>query len=94
MVQQRFVFYFSMGTCTQAMVRAASKTASSLGATVIKAGLGTMLVEAAPAVAAEVGRALPHWRYAKEQQAIQLPESGPLQRTRQKLVAKKAAAKG
>lgn len=93
MARQRFVFYFLMGTDAEA-VRAARKTASALGAKVLKAGLGTMLVEAAPAKAAEVAKALPQWSYAQEKKTTQVPEAAPLQRTRVKQAAITAATKG
>lgn len=56
-----------------------------MGANVIKAGIGTMLVEATPAAAAEVAKALPEWRYAIERKSTEIPEQGPLKRTRLKL---------
>lgn len=93
MAKQRYVFYFSLGVGAQAAVRAARKTASDLGATVVKAGLGTMLVEAPAAKVAEVAQALPQWRYAREKRTTQLPEAAPLQRTRAKQVAQPGTAK-
>jgi hypothetical protein len=91
MANQRYVFYFEMGTGAQAAVRAARRTARALGSTVIKAGMGSLLVETTPAIAAEMARALPLWRYVQERVSVQLPESGALQRTRLKLA--KGAAK-
>jgi hypothetical protein len=90
MAQQRYVFYFSMGTGSQAAVRAARKAVSALGATVIKAGVGTLLVEATPAKAAEMAEALPLWRYVQEKTVARLPERGALQRKRLKLAANAA----
>lgn len=76
-----------MGVGSQAAVRAARKTASALGATVIKAGMGSRLVEATPAEAAEVAKALPRWSCARENGTTQLPERGALERTRLKSAA-------
>ncbi len=87
MAHQRYVFYYAMGAGTRAAVRAAQMTASALGATVIKVGMGTLLVEATQAKAAELANALPEWRHAQERLTTQLPESEALQRTRQKLAA-------
>lgn len=83
---QRYVFYFSMGADAKAAVRDAQKAARALGAVVVKVGVGTMLVEAAAATAAEVALALPEWQYAPENKRTEIPERGPLQRTRLKLI--------
>lgn len=56
-----------------------------MGAKVVKAGVGTMLVETTPANAAEVAKALPEWRYAIERKSTEIPEQRPLKRTRLKL---------
>lgn len=84
MARQRYVFYFAMGTCTQAAVRAAQMKASALGVTVIKVGTGTLLVEATPAKAAEMAKVLPQWRAAREKRTTHLPEGEALQRARLK----------
>ena len=92
MAQQRYVFYFSMGIGTEAALRAARKITCAHGAEVIKAGVGTMLVEATPAKAAEVAKALPEWQYAPERKTTGIPERERLQRTKLKLAV--SAAKG
>ena len=75
----RFVFYCPQ-TLDQKAVSDAKKIATSLGATVVRAAAGTMLLEAAPAKAAQVAKALPGWRYSAETRSHRLPERRPLQR--------------
>ncbi len=83
----RFVFYNSQCLDPKSLT-VAKKTAREKGATVLRAAVGTMLVEAAPADAAEVARALPGWRYSAETRTHRVPERTTLQR------AKLAASKG
>lgn len=83
---ERYVFY-----CPQSLdpkvVTAAKKTATSLGATVVRAVAGSMLLEAPPAKAAQVAKALPGWRYSVETKTHRIPERTPLQRARVKKAA-------
>ena len=83
----RYVFFSSSAVDAKALA-AAKKTAKALGATVVRAAAGSMLVEAPPTQAAQVAQALPGWRYTVERKAARVPERTPLQR------AKLAAAKG
>lgn len=53
-MEQRYVFYVSVGANLTAKVRAARKTVRAMGAKVVKTGAGTMLVEATPVAAADM----------------------------------------
>jgi hypothetical protein len=61
----RHVFYASDAPDAKS-VRSARAVASKLGATVLKTGLDTMLVEAPAAVVRQVAAALPGWRHSAE----------------------------
>jgi hypothetical protein len=78
---QRFVFYNSSGLDPKTAA-AAKRTVKSLGATVVKATAGTMLLEASPAKLALVVKALPGWRYSIEAKSYRIPDRSPLQRAR------------
>jgi hypothetical protein len=78
---KRYVF-FSAHSRDAKELTAAKKTARSLGATVLGAVAGSMLVEAALAKAEKVARALPGWRYTAERKSVRVPERTPLQRAR------------
>ena len=79
----RYVFYCPL-TLDAKAVSAAKKKAASLGATVVRAGAGSMLLEAENAAIKQVAKALPDWRYSVESKVHRLPERTPLQRTRLK----------
>lgn len=76
---ERYVFY-STQSLDPKVVNAAKKTATALGATVVRAVAGSMLLEAAPAKVAQVAKALPGWRYSAEAKKHRIPERTPLQR--------------
>ena len=86
----RYVFY-AMQPVDPKGLTAARKTATALGATVLRTVAGSMLVEAPPAKAAAVAKALPGWRYSVETKTHRIPERTPLQRARTARAAKKAA---
>jgi hypothetical protein len=86
----RYVFYAPQAL-DRKVVTAAKKTATSLGATVVRAVAGSMLVEAAPAKIAQVAKALPGWRYSAEKKVHRIPERTPLQRAHAARSVKKAA---
>lgn len=76
----RFVFFTS---ATDAVgLATAKKTAKALGAAVVRALPGTMLVVAPPTKAAQVAKALPGWRYTAERKTTRVPERRPLERAR------------
>ncbi len=78
----RYVFYPREGLEAKD-VAAAKRTAKALGATVVRAAAGLMLLEAGPEKAEQVARALPGWRYSADQKkAHKIPERTPLQRAR------------
>lgn len=77
----RYVFYFPLSLDTRS-VSAAKKTATSLGATVVRSAAGQMLVDATPSKAARVAEALPDWRYCPERTGARLPERTPLARAK------------
>lgn len=83
----RYVFFTSASRDAKALA-AAKRTATDLGATVVGAVAGQMLVEAAPTKVAQVAKALPGWRYTVERETARVPERRPLQRA--KLAAGKA----
>jgi hypothetical protein len=83
----RYVFFSADSSDAKALA-AAKKTARALGATVVGAAAGSMLVEAAPTQLAQVAQALPGWRYTVERKSARVPERRPLQRA--KLSAGKA----
>lgn len=76
----RYVFFNSSGDARA--LSAAKKTVRALGATVLGAAAGSLLVEAGPVQAAEVAKALKGWRCAVERKTVQLPERTPLRRAR------------
>jgi hypothetical protein len=82
---QRFVFY-SPSLDRKALL-AAKRTASRLGATVVRSLAGSMLLEAPRAKAAEVAEALPGWQYSAEKKVQRIPERTPLDRARVKKAA-------
>lgn len=77
----RYVFY-AKESLDPKTVRAARATAGALGVTVVRSGVGTMLLEAAPELVRKLARALPQWRYSVERHATRIPESTPAQRVR------------
>lgn len=77
----RYVFHLPLSLNTKA-VSAAKKTATSLGATVVRTAAGQMLIDTSPSRAAKVAEALPEWRYALERVAARLPEKTPLARAK------------
>lgn len=83
----RYVFFCADAGNAKALT-AAKKTARALGATVLGAAAGSMLVEAPAVKASELARALPGWQYTAERKTARVPERTPLQRGRL------AAAKG
>lgn len=78
-------YFFSLATAAIGAVPLASarRTAKAHGATVLRAMAGSMLLEAPPAKAAAVAKALPGWRYSPERKTTRVPERTPLQRARQ-----------
>lgn len=84
----RYVFFPATASTGAAPLASAKKTASAYGATVLRAIAGSMLLEAPPAKAAAVAKALPGWRYSPERKTTRVPERRPLQRA--KLSAKAA----
>ena len=86
-LMDRYVFFHAPGLDPKVLL-AAKKTARALGAIVVRAVAGSMLVEAAPTQIAKVATALPGWRYCVEGKTHRLPERRPLQR------ARPAASKG
>ena len=80
-LMDRYVFFHAPGLDPKVLT-AAKKTARALGATVVRAAAGSMLVEAAPTQIAKVATALPGWRYCVEGKTHRLPERRPLQRVR------------
>jgi hypothetical protein len=82
---QRFVFY-SPSLDRKALL-AAKRTASRLGATVVRSLAGSMLLEAPRAKAAEVAEALPGWQCSAEKKVHRIPERTPLDRARVKKAA-------
>ena len=79
----RYVFSPATAATGAVPLASAKKTASAHGATVLRAIAGSMLVEAPPAKAAAVVKALPGWRCTLERKTTRVPERTPLQRTRQ-----------
>ncbi|WP_374562434.1 hypothetical protein [Ideonella sp.] len=77
----RYVFHLPLSLDTKA-VSAAKKTATSLGATVVRTAAGQMLVDTTPSRAAKVAQALPEWRYDLERVGARLPEKPPLTRAK------------
>ena len=79
----RYVFYCPTSLDAKA-VTAAKKTATALGATVVRSAAGQMLLDAPPARMAQVAEALPAWRYSVEGKSARIPERStrPLQRAR------------
>jgi len=77
----RYVFHLPRSLDTKA-VTAAKKTATSMGATVVRTAAGQMLVETTPSKAAKVAEALPEWRYGLERLTARLPEKTPLARAK------------
>lgn len=81
-VMDRYVFYAKDSLDAKA-VRAARATVVSLGAAVVRAGVGTLLVEVEATQVRKVARALPDWRYSAERHATRLPEKRVAQRVRE-----------
>lgn len=79
----RYVFSLATATIGAVPLASARRTASAHGATVLRAIAGSMLLEAPPATAAAVAKALPGWRYRPERKTTRVPERTPLQRARQ-----------
>ncbi|MFG6465022.1 hypothetical protein [Roseateles sp. BYS87W] len=79
----RYVFSFATAAIGAVPLASARRTANSHGATVLRAIAGTMLLEAPPATAAAVAKALPGWRYTPERKTSRVPERTQLQRARQ-----------
>ncbi len=77
----RYVFYSPLSLDPKS-VTAAKKTATALGARVVRTAAGSMLLEAAPTMITQVAQALPGWRYSVEAKAHRIPERTPLQRAR------------
>jgi len=80
-LMDRYVLFHAQGLDPKVLM-AAKKTARALGATVVRAAAGSMLLEAAPIQIAEVATALPGWRHCVETKSHRLPEHRPLQRSR------------
>jgi hypothetical protein len=57
---ERHVFYAKQSLDPQ-VVKAAKATATSLGARVVRTGMGTMLLEAKPELVRKLVKALPGW---------------------------------
>lgn len=83
----RYVF-FPANSAGARSLTAAKKAVSEHGATVLRSAEGGLLVEATPAGAKRVARALQGWQYTLERQSMRLPERTPLERAR---LAAKAA---
>lgn len=79
----RYVFSLVTAAIGAVPLASARRTVNAHGATVLRAIAGTMLVEAPPATAAAVAKALPGWRYSPERKTTRVPERTPLQRARQ-----------
>lgn len=79
----RYVFSLATDAIGAVPLASARRTATAHGATVLRAIAGTMLIEASPAKAAAVAKALPGWRYSPERKTTRVPERTPLQRARQ-----------
>ena len=77
----RYVFYHRHGTDAKD-VTAAKKTARALGARVVRAVAGSLLVEAEPGQIEQVAQALPGWCYSPDARLHRIPERTPLQRVR------------
>ena len=78
----RYVFY-AKESLDARTVRAARATATGLGATVLRAGVGTLLVEVEPGRVRQLARALPAWRYTAERHAARIPERRVAQQVRE-----------
>lgn len=79
----RYVFSLATAAIGAVPLAAARRTANAHGATVLRAIAGSMLLEAPPAKAAAVAKALPGWQYRPERKTTRVPERTPLQRARQ-----------
>ena len=79
----RYVFSLAPAAIGAVPLASARRTANAHGATVLRAIAGSMLLEAPPAKAAAVAKALPGWQYRPERKATRVPERTPLQRARQ-----------
>ena len=90
-VMKRYVFYSSQLSVDRKVVTAARKLATSLGATVVRIVAGSMLLEATPAKAVQVAKALPGWHYSVETQGHRIPEHSPLKLVRRAGTARKVA---
>ena len=77
----RYVFY-AKDSLDAKTVRAARATASALGATVVRTGVGTLLLEIAAGDVRKLAPALPDWRYSAERHATRIPERTPAERVR------------
>jgi len=86
----QYVFYPPQLPVDRKVVTAARKLAASLGATVVRTVAGSILLEATPAKAAQVAKALPGWRYSVETQGHRLPEHSPSKLVRAADIDKKA----
>ncbi len=80
---ERYVFHHPLPLNARALT-AAKKKATALGATVVRTGAGSMLLEADGGAIKQVAKALPDWRYSVEAKVHRLPERTPLQRARLK----------
>ncbi|MFG6433447.1 hypothetical protein [Roseateles sp. LYH14W] len=78
----RYVFSFPALQPDPAVVAEAQTTVKALGATVVRCIAGSMLLDAAPAVASKVAAAMPDWRLSEENCSYRAPERTPLQRAR------------
>lgn len=78
----RYVFFCSDDTGSPQGLAAAKKAARALGVTVVGSLAGSMLLEAAPAQAAQLAKVLPGWRYSVERKTARMPERRPLERAR------------
>jgi len=82
----RYVFY-AKESLDAKTIRAARATVRALGASVVRTGVGTMLLEVEPECVRKVARALPQWRYSVERHATRIPERRPAERLRRAAAA-------
>lgn len=77
----RYVFSLPTLKPDPRVVAAAEQIARELGATVLRKAAGSLLLDAAPGVAAKLAKAMPDWRLDREQ-SYRTPERTPLQRAK------------
>lgn len=94
----RFVFSHSLVTLDPKVAASARRTATAMGAKVVRSIAGTMLVEGTPTLLSKLAGALPEWKTSVDQPAAaRLPEKSPghraavAGRTRTARPAKRAA---